>query len=745
MINIKDLKDKIKKLHYFHYICVGITIFFVVCSIFVFPSAFVRIKESFVDLWNSLKFYVRELLYLDYDVDISVNENSVVPFTPFFNLPATFEEFEIKWQEYWQIWKTEENLQAYFSYLGKLLFNVSKIVMLVVVPLLIVLYMLFQRYLSTQNNDFNKDSNVLKQFKKFSEKTYIPIKKWCLSFIDFVKQNNKYFKLWLFIWAYNFNVVTIIIEFLAFYFYFVMSFEFGSVYKQFYKLFCDLSVPLAFIPPFAWFIVLYLFICWLRKKIGYARLNHMENKDCGFINERPIVVMAVGTMGKKKTTKITDMALSQEKMFRDEAFKRMLKNDMKFPYFPWINLENTIKYAMSQHIVYNLATIRVFIKYLEDCFYFSIEHKKDKPMVKCLKRHLKKKYKINSQNFLFDYDYQKYGFTYDDKLAVVDIWQVIKTYAQLYFIYIIQSSLIIANYSIRTDAIMSSVGNFPVWDSDFFKRDSKIIDSISRHAHIIDFDALRLGKKMIEDNAKKDSFEFGVVLVTEIGKERKNNLELQEKKKNEFLANQKNDGFNDYLKMCRHSATVDNFPFIKFITDEQRPESWGADARDLCEIVYIRETSDIKLAMPFFSLAELLYSWIFDKFSSLYYQYRFTRSDNTLFMYLYKKVVSVLYNYYHRIYNTFGYCKLDVDVENGTQDGQRLERKYYLMSKKIYSKRFSTDCFSDFFTTKSLRSSLGLNDLEEYKTEKATFEELQQQNSYFVNDLMNKKNNVEKE
>ena len=55
--------------------------------------------------------------------------------------------------------------------------------------------------------------------------------------------------------------------------------------------------------------------------------------------------------------------------------------------------------------------------------------------------------------------------------------------------------------------------------------------------------------------------------------------------------NQKNDLFNSWLKMCRHSATVDNFPFIKVFTDEQRPESWGADSRDLCEIITILSAS----------------------------------------------------------------------------------------------------------------------------------------------------------
>ncbi len=323
------------------------------------------------------------------------------------------------------------------------------------------------------------------------------------------------------------------------------------------------------------------------------------------------------------------------------------------------------------------------------------------------------------------------------KLKQTDIWETIETYAQLYFIYIVQSSLIISNYSVRTDDIYCSLGNFPMWNSDFFTRDSKTIDCYSRHAHILDFDSLRLGKKVIEENKNADGFEFGVIVITEIGKERGNNLELSEKKKKDETANQKNDLFNSWLKMVRHSATVDNYPFVRVITDEQRPESWGADARDLCEIVSIKESSETYLAMPFFSLAELLYGWLFGKFSNLYYRYRYVRSDNTLPMYLLKSITAKIQHYYTGIYNRFGYCALRVQIESGTQDGERTENKYYLMNKKIYSKRFSTDCFSDFFTEKALRSTVGIDDLREYATEKATFDELTAQNSYFVGDLLN--------
>ena len=740
---MKTVLNKFKKISYMHYICIGITLVFLLIAIFVFPNAFVRLLEGFKDLGKSIGFYFQEILSLDFGIVSTVNSYSKVPFTPFLNLPGTFAEFKILWFKYWDKFATLDNFYGYLSSLGKLLYNLSKVILLIVLPLVLVLVLLFKRYLNTENNNYNKDSKSLKVYKNFLRVIYIPIKLWVLKFVSFVKEHKKYFYIWLLIWAYNFNLLTILIEFLAFYLYFVASFDMLNIYVQVVKLFSDLSVPIAFIPGWCWLIIGYWVVCIIRKNKGYNTLDHFEHRNCGFINERPIVLMVCGTMGKKKTTAITDMALSQELMFRDKAFKKLLDNDLKFPNFPWINLENAIKFAMEKHIVYNLSTCRKFIKTLS---YFFEYRNADKSIVNSIRKHLVKEFSLSYRNLIFDYDYEMYGLFHDDKLKVSYVWDILEIYAQLYFIYIIQSSLMVTNYSIRTDMLLEDLGNFPLWNGDFFKRDSRLIDSFSRHSHIIDFDALRLGRKVIEENPKKDSFEFGVVIVTEIGKERKNTVELKEVQKKDFLANQKNDGFNDYLKMCRHSATVDNFPFIKFITDEQRPESWGADARDLCEIVHIRDTSEPILAMPLFFVEELLHSFFFKKFGDFYYDYRFKRADNTLPIYLYKSIASKFHNYYLGVYNTFGYCNLNIQVESGTQDGQFDEKIYYLMSKKIYAKRFSTDCFSDFFTTKALQSKIGINDLNEYGTEKATFNELKQQNSYFINDLIERQEmNIDKE
>lgn len=701
-----------KKINYRHYIYSSLVAISLLFSAFHFQGAFARLCESLRDLALSLGYYFCELLGIEHSIVPTVDSFSVVPWTPILGLPATWEEFQLLWQKYWLLFTSNEVILGYLQWLRKALLTVAQWTLLVLLPLILVLRLLFDKYMSTENNDYNKQSKAVTRYKTFLNKVYTPVKNWFANTIQFGKDNSIYGKLLLLIWCYNFNVATILLEFFAFYMFFVVEFNVVTLYKQVYKLFVDLTPMLAFVPTVIFVLLAIILFHHWRKSVGYGNLHHNELRNRGFINERPIVTMCCGTVGKGKTTQITDMALSTEVMFRDKAFEKILTQDLKFPKFPWINLENSIKKAMANHSVYNLATCKRFVatKYRKFC------------------KNLK-------QQNLFGYNWQKYGYTFDSGLETQHIWQVIETYTQLYFIYVIQSSLLISNYSVRTDNVLEDLDNFPLWNAEFFKRDSRLMDSYSRHAHILDFDTLRLGKKVLQDNKQADAFEFGVVLITEIGKERGNSKENKELKKTVAETNQLNDMFTDWLKLIRHSATVDNYPFVKVFVDEQRPSSWGADARDLCEIVHIQEKHDTSLAMPFFDLEDLIISWLVDKFKGLYYRYRFVRSDETLPMFILKTIVAKLNNYRMRIYNTFGYNKLTIELESGTMDGNLTEKSYYLAHKKIYSKRFSTDCFSDFFYEKAMRSPVGVADLPEYLHHKATLAELCQQNSFFITNV----------
>lgn len=510
-------------------------------------------------------------------------------------------------------------------------------------------------------------------------------------------------------WAFHLNIASIVIEFFAYYFFFSVSFRVDTIYTQFVKLAIDLQPFFRFFPWWSLSVAAYCLFYNFRKKIALNRLRHFEAKNCGFINELPIVSMACGSMGKKKTTLITDMTLSQEVMFRQKALSILRENDMKFPYFPWILFEKELQKCMEYHTVYNLATVKEWIK------------KK--------RRRYEKHGGTTGQ--LYGYDEERYGIIYRNGLKESHIFDILETYAQAYFIYVLQSSLIVSNYAIRTDSEILDAGNLPMWLTDFFS------DNVhpGGYSHILDFDVLRLGKKVLENNPKAGSFEFGVVAITEIGKERGNNLELKEVKKAVNETNQKNDLFNSWLKMCRHSATVDNFPFIKVFTDEQRPESWGADSRDLCEIITILSAGEQRLALPFYTIEEMVIEWVYGRFIDLYADFRYNRGDNTLLVHILKTVTAWLWKHNVKIHNKYAYSVLMVAKQAGTMDGKIRRKKYYLCNRKIYSRRFSTDCFSDYFNEQAKNTEVGLNDYEEYAAGKATVAELKAQNSYFINSL----------
>lgn len=699
------------KINYRHFICVGIILLSIGLIPFCFKYAHLRIAEALYDIVDSTKYYISELFGLNLKGNLSVNELTKLPFSLPFNIPQTWGDFVESFNGYWKAFFNMETFTMYCSIILNVLSVVSRVLM-IITPVICIMLIINAFGKNKENNNYNEDSKPLKTWKVFERKVYIPVKAWLLNFKEFVNDNRYYITIFFLVWAYSFNIISIGIEFIAYYLFFITSFKTITLYVQLVKLLMDLSTMINFIPNVIWVLIALVVVNKIRVNIAFDRLNHMELKDRGYINERPIVIMLNGTMGSKKTTMITDIALSQEIMFRDKAFELILKNDLMFPFFPFINLENCLKEAINNHLIFNLATCRKFVKSKRDEFLES-----------------------PTMNKIFMYDYERYGTSYSNELKEIDIWEMIENYSQLYFVYTIQSSLLISNYSIRSDNLFTDLGNFPMWHNDLFNNDVKMQESYSRHSHILDFDMLRLGKKLVEENEKANIFEFGVINITEIGKERQNTIELKELKKSDEKANQKNDLFNSWLKMVRHSATIDNFPFVKVITDDQRPESWGADARDLCEIIFIDKVSPVNLALPLFALEELVCDLLLSGFKKHYYNYRYYRGDNTLGMYLYHGFIGAINKYYYNTYNKFGYWKLNTSIESGRQDGDKKDSKYYLMSKKIYSNRFSTDAFSSFFNDKALRSQLGLNDLDEFDSIKATFDEMTSMNSYFFNDL----------
>ena len=680
---------------------------FVAFGVLCFSSSYARLKESVFDLFGSVSYYFKALFGARDSPAPRVARYSEVWGKPTF-AAKDMQGFFKSAKRYFLLLADGENALGYFGRIAQSVGKFSKII-LIVLPCLLILKIVIKRLYAKENTKHDRDTLPLKIFKSAAKVTYQPVKRFVRKYTAFLKAHPIIFKCWSALWLAHLNFISIILEFFAYYFYFAVSFDMPSLYVQAVKLFADLRVPFKAFPwQFTGAITWLIFNKW-RRKIAVSRLRHFEARNCGFINELPIVSLSCGSMGMRKTTFITDMSLSQEVMFRQKALEILRENDMKFPYFPWICFEKELKKCMEHHTVYNLASVKAWI----------------------IKK--RKRYEIHGTGMgqLYGYDIKRYGETYKDGLKTAHIFDVLETYAQAYFIYVIQSSLIVSNYAIRSDNEMADGGNFPLWLTDFFSE----AERSERHSHILDFDILRLGRKVLENNPKAGSFEFGVVAITEIGKERGNNLELKEIKKGAEETNQKNDLFNSWLKMSRHSATVENYPFIKVFADEQRPESWGADARELAEVITILSAGEQRIAMPFYTIEEMVCEQAYCKFLQLYEDFRFRRGDNTLFVHILKTVTAKLWKHNEKIRNLYGYSVLALAKQRGTLDGKAKRKKYFLCNRKIYARRFTTDCFSDYFNDLAIKAKIGINDYEEYAGEKASVNELKKQHSYFIGGL----------
>lgn len=694
-------------------ILIGLVVLSLGLTFFRYVDALKRLFTAFVDFGWSFVLYVFKIFLKAENTSIraSVLDIPVIDIQKF--IPFDLAELERKWNILGESLLKKELLVLYLDWL---LVKLRDILMLLAMslPVVLLIGVIFKSFMLSPRGpeEHNVDSEPLRIFKKYflstGKKIYLRIR----DFFAFFRKNRIYVFTLFAIWLINLNIATIIVEFLAFYLYFASVFNFADIRGQLFKLLIDLIIMFSGAPFVFWLAVGFFLFDKIRRYIGYDRLEHNELKNRGFINSLPIVVLLCGPMGVSKTTMLSDMVLSQNDMFRGKAFDKMYQIRNRFPHFPWIRLEIRLKGMIQRGDLPNLAFVRAFIREKRRRDFFGID-----------------------SGWCFEYDpiFLRY---YDDALAVADVWDLVETYAQLYYIYTFDRSLTVANFSVRDLNNIDDIGNSPLCRSDFFKAPSVPLDDDSGHSLVLDFDILRPGSKVSADSGNYGLFEFGIVAITEVGKERGNNLELKEVKKKGEYANQKNDLFNQWLKMCRHSSTVDNFPFIRVFCDEQRPESWGADARDLASVVWIREKEDLKITMPGFLFGDILYDiispwWL--KFSS---EYAYNRGDNTLTMFLLKSLVTHFLCHRERIYNTFGYHRLRIETEQGTMDGELEEHEYFISTKKDYSKIFSTDCFSDYFAEKAFECRRGLGDLLEYETERASFDELRQQNSYFVNGLL---------
>lgn len=705
----------------YHIICIlaigALAAYFIVR----FDHVFYRTWESLRDIGRSIAYYVGFIVNAENPVQPTVTElprdfNEI--------LPVMWGDFVTGMQSFGRALITMENFRAYLSAVRAVLYDIVIIMMMVIPPLLLAILIMYTLIFKRKNRDHGKLTSPLRAYLRIRAAVWLPIKRFCAGLIRFVR-NKKIYAICAICMAVFFsNAVNILLEFIAFYLYLLVSFDFGNIYIQVIKLISDLAPLFLYVPAPVWIVAAIVIFDRLRKRIAYEKLTHLEQKNREFLAEQPIAILVTGVMRSGKTTTLTDMQLSFQAMEWEQAERSMREIDNKFPFFPWINLEIFVRRCVRHHAMYSLESIRQMLEPMRAAQAAGGE------VYRGLLRKLRRRYGYGHRDLCFGYDLNSYPDGYDSGISYDELFDALIVYAQLYFIFI-TPTLLVGNYSIRTEDWLETDGNAPRRRVDFFRD----ISAESFYSHILDQDMLRPGKKVDDHGEYNNAYEFGIVGISEAGKERGNQKTQEGIKKLADTANQKNDLFNLNLKMIGHSATVYYHPYVRVLMDEQRPQSINADLLQLLSVIDVVEPGREKIILPFFAIEELLYLALTKFFDKLYEAHRYNRGDITLTLYLLRLLYLPVFRHFDRVRNRYSVRTARMRVQAGTMDEGSEYCKYHLMRWKIFSQRFSTDSHHQFYARKASRSKFGINDIPTYEELQASFDELQSQKSFFIADV----------
>ena len=705
----------LRRIDYRLIITLLITAGLLLVSGFCFGEVYVRIGEAFKDLGLAIAGFVCFLFGIEPTFDTgSVNKlSSALDF----NITVNAESIRQKFSAFGAALISEDN---FFAYMNKLFSSIGIVFYVILIAAIIIpfLLLLLRHSFSGSNNNIGKESLPLRIYKKFEQAVYIRIKRLVLSYWQYVCENGIIKIVWLVIAIFSLNIVTIAIEALANYFYFLSSMTFYGFFVQLQKLIVDLSV-FTRVPLVVWAMVAIVVLLKIRVRIALNRLYAREAKNGAFVKSLSSVGIISAVMGAGKTRFLTDMLLIKQKQYRVQALSTMIEIDCLFPNFPWRKLESKMRDLMDRRTIFNISSCEAYAKNWK----IVIDN--------CLTSEIARKYYAKglkngriSEPFLLGYEWEQYGYKINNGLKIEYLSDVIVDYMKAFFIYTSPTSMIFSNYAISVIGKKLDNGNLPLWAWNFF---GEVVEIDERqNSHISDMDMFRLGKRKKKDNDQANAFEYGVVGISEADKERGNQFDTQELKKNSDEANQKNDNFNGLCKMSRQITNIRGVGYFFMLLDMQRFASINLDMREIGDELNIANTSDEKMLMPFFALDELIYQLVVPFFESKYEDYSYRRGDMTLGMYLFKKVASSIRNYHKKMFNQYGCIEQEVVVNDDRSS------TYYILPKKIHADVYSTDIMASFFRKKASFSKKGINDIPTFKSVRASFEELSQMNSYMV-------------
>lgn len=722
MILVKKIWKKFSSLDTFAYLAVSVMAFSLILLFAKYSYSLVRLKDACVTFGKSVAYYA---LFVWHSFRKTENPSMIevdisrLPSDAGQRFPFSLTDFSEKFSAFGKVFWNLDSFSRYNLWLFERIYDWAVFLSLFV-PCIILLFMMIRTsVVSDKGKKVGAFSAPLIHFLKIMKRIWRPFFQSLCKFLKYFSEHKPVFYGFLLIWVLNLNLLTVGLELLGFYFYFISSFDFLALPGFVFKVFLDLTLTFFGLPLIFWAVLAVWIYCRVCMAKGYAKLRHMDARNCGFLKEVSYVSLLIGSPGVGKTTLLTSFCLYFVNIFKRMALDSLYDIELLFPGFPFGRFRLALNERIRSHLIYTIPSCDLYVDELQRVYE-----------------------RTPSPCELFGYDFELFSMDKDVGHRVVTLFSALRTYARAYFVYVSENPSV-SNYPIRFDGSFDESPYFPMWDGDFYSKKPRQAKEKSRYAHILDQDILRQGKHMEQNNPNVGCFSFGIWSNSEWGKCRGNQITTADLDKSDSEANQKNDLYAYSHKMARHAnTTIDHKVYFRFIGDEQRPQSLAADQRDLCDVLSILEKSELKLALPGFGWLDSIYEKIYEPFKNFYLEYAGSRGDMILSVFLLKMAVSGFSWIYRWIYNRFGYYTLKLAKEKGTVFGEvKAERAeaevfdYHLSVMQIYSDRYSTDCYSGFFTKKQLECELGINDLACYAGLSMSEEEMDAQHDYFLEDI----------